>query len=164
MHRAIHPFSQNVFMAWCLVKHRDNSTFTFYLFRLQSKVHVVHQHLFFLVDSKISSKFLGKPPNTMKQSQSIIKQNARKFWTAVPKITHSLSSKYRIFLSSWWLSSKSRNTLLLWNIFVAVRLWFPEAMKILKSRSSGLWHCVGEDGGNTVLRNAGISSHHYTAW
>jgi hypothetical protein len=26
---------QYVFMAWCLVKHRDNFTFTFYLYRLK---------------------------------------------------------------------------------------------------------------------------------
>jgi hypothetical protein len=29
MHGAIPPLSQYVFMAWCLVKHRDNFTFTF---------------------------------------------------------------------------------------------------------------------------------------
>jgi hypothetical protein len=30
MRRAIHPLPQYAFMAWCLVKHRDNFTFTFY--------------------------------------------------------------------------------------------------------------------------------------
>jgi len=29
MSGAIHPLPQYVFMAWCLVKHRDNFTFTF---------------------------------------------------------------------------------------------------------------------------------------
>jgi hypothetical protein len=29
MHGAIPPFTQYVFMAWCLVKHRDNFTSTF---------------------------------------------------------------------------------------------------------------------------------------
>jgi hypothetical protein len=28
MSGAIHPLHQNVFMAWCLVKHRDNFTLT----------------------------------------------------------------------------------------------------------------------------------------
>jgi hypothetical protein len=31
MHEAIPPLSQYVFMAWCLVKYRDNFTFTLYL-------------------------------------------------------------------------------------------------------------------------------------
>jgi hypothetical protein len=31
MREAIPPLPQYVFMAWCLVKHRDNSTFTFYI-------------------------------------------------------------------------------------------------------------------------------------
>jgi hypothetical protein len=30
MRRAIPPLHQNAFMAWCLVKHRDNFTFTFF--------------------------------------------------------------------------------------------------------------------------------------
>jgi hypothetical protein len=29
MSGAIHPLPQYAFMAWCLVKHRDNFTFTF---------------------------------------------------------------------------------------------------------------------------------------
>jgi hypothetical protein len=29
---AIHPLSQYTFMAWCLVKHKDNFTFTFNVF------------------------------------------------------------------------------------------------------------------------------------
>jgi hypothetical protein len=30
MSGAIHPLPQYAFMAWCLVKHRDNFTFTFF--------------------------------------------------------------------------------------------------------------------------------------
>jgi hypothetical protein len=33
MNGAIPPFPQYAFMAWCLVKHRDNVTFIFYLYR-----------------------------------------------------------------------------------------------------------------------------------
>jgi len=32
MRGAIPPLPQNVFMAWCLVKHRDNFTFYLYLY------------------------------------------------------------------------------------------------------------------------------------
>jgi hypothetical protein len=32
MHGTIPPLPQHAFVAWCLVKHRDNFTFTFYDF------------------------------------------------------------------------------------------------------------------------------------
>jgi hypothetical protein len=35
MREAIPPLPQYVFVAWFLVKHRDNFTFTFYLFKEQ---------------------------------------------------------------------------------------------------------------------------------
>jgi hypothetical protein len=37
MRGAIPPFTQYVFMAWCLVKHRDNFTFTIILIQKQCK-------------------------------------------------------------------------------------------------------------------------------
>jgi len=38
MRGAIHPLLQYAFMAWCLVKHRDNFTFTLaYLFEDHSR-------------------------------------------------------------------------------------------------------------------------------
>jgi hypothetical protein len=36
MRGAIHPLPQYIFMAWCLVKHRDNFTFTEKLKRYKS--------------------------------------------------------------------------------------------------------------------------------
>jgi len=34
MRGSIPPIPQYLFMAWCLVKHRDNFTFTFYIYDL----------------------------------------------------------------------------------------------------------------------------------
>jgi hypothetical protein len=42
MHGAIPPLPQYVFMAWCLVKHRDNFTFTFFYYQSVNYDFVVH--------------------------------------------------------------------------------------------------------------------------
>jgi hypothetical protein len=41
MRGAIPPLPQYVFMAWCLVKHRDNFTFTFTLNVVLQKLHPI---------------------------------------------------------------------------------------------------------------------------
>jgi hypothetical protein len=47
MHRVMPPLSLYVFMTWCLVKHRDNFTFTF---RVLAYFKVLSQHLFTLTE------------------------------------------------------------------------------------------------------------------
>jgi hypothetical protein len=46
MRGAIPPLTQYVFVAWCLVKHRDNFTFTFHQYKLERYVqnfHALHE-------------------------------------------------------------------------------------------------------------------------
>jgi hypothetical protein len=50
MHGAIPPFLQYDFMAWCLVKHRDNFTFL-YLYEIPAKITAVTDYCVVLIAS-----------------------------------------------------------------------------------------------------------------